>query len=355
MTETPRPHALWPGLAVLAVVGLGARVLHGLLPAAVGRLVSEILVGIVLGLLLANLLRLPAALGPGLRVGLKRLLPVAIVLLGARLSFSEVLTLGLPALGLIAVVIATALATSHAVGRLLGLPRRVSTLLGVGASICGNTAIAATAPAIAAKDEEVALAIAVNTLLGTALMLAMPLVGRSLGLPDGAFGFWAGSTVPDTAQVVATGFSFSETAGDVATVVKLTRNASMVGVVLLVGFAYARSATGAGAGTQDEGGIRSRLATSFPTFLLGFFALAALNSIGALDAASAGLGVDAPALLDRACRLLLLLALTSVALGTDLRSLAKTGLAPLWTGLATVGATTGVSLALVWGLGLGLG
>lgn len=353
MTETPRPHALWPGLAVLAVVGLGARVLHGLLPAAVGRLVSEILVGIVLGLLLANLLRLPAALGPGLRVGLKRLLPVAIVLLGARLSFSEVLTLGLPALGLIAVVIATALGTSHAVGGLLGLPRRVSTLLGVGASICGNTAIAATAPAIAAKDEEVALAIAVNTLLGTALMLAMPLVGRSLGLPDGAFGFWAGSTVPDTAQVVATGFSFSETAGDVATVVKLTRNASMVGVVLLVGFAYARSATGAGA--QDEGGIRSRLATSFPTFLLGFFALAALNSIGALDAASAGLGVDAPALLDRACRLLLLLALTSVALGTDLRSLAKTGLAPLWTGLATVGATTGVSLALVWGLGLGLG
>ena len=351
MTETPRPHALWPGLAVLAVVGLGARGLHGLLPAAVGRLVSEILVGIVLGLLLANLLRLPAALGPGLRVGLKRLLPVAIVLLGARLSFSEVLTLGLPALGLIAVVIATALATSHAVGRLLGLPHRVSTLLGVGASICGNTAIAATAPAIAAKDEEVALAIAVNTLLGTALMLAMPLVGRSLGLPDGAFGFWAGSTVPDTAQVVATGFSFSETAGDVATVVKLTRNASMVGVVLLVGFAYAR----AGTGGQDEGGIRSRLATSFPTFLLGFFALAALNSIGALDAASAGLGVDVPALLDRACRLLLLLALTSVALGTDLRSLAKTGLAPLWTGLTTIGATTGVSLALVWGLGLGLG
>ncbi len=351
MTETPRPHALWPGLAVLAVVGLGARGLHRLLPAAVGRLVSEILVGIVLGLLLANLLRVPTALGPGLQVGLRRLLPVAIVLLGARLSFSEVLALGFPALGLIAVVIATALATAHAVGRLLGLPRRVSTLLGVGASICGNTAIAATAPAIAAEKQEVALAIAVNTLLGTALMLALPLVGRSLGLPDGAFGFWAGSTVPDTAQVVATGFSFSDAAGDVATVVKLTRNASMVGVVLLVGFAYAR----AGAGAPDEGGIRSRLATSFPTFLLGFFALAALNSLGALDAASAGLGVDAPALLDRACRLLLLLALTSVALGTDLRSLAKTGLAPFWTGLATVGATTGVSLALVWALGLGLG
>jgi uncharacterized membrane protein YadS len=157
--------------------------------------------------------------------------------------------------------------------------------------------------------------------------------------------------VPDTAQVVATGFSFSEAAGDVATVVKLTRNASMVAVVLLVGVAHAR----AGAGARDEGGLRRRLATSFPTFLLGFFALAALNSLGVLDAASDGLGVDVPAEVDRACRLLLLLALTSVALGTNLRALGKTGLAPVWTGLATVGATTGVSLAMVWGLGLGQG
>jgi uncharacterized integral membrane protein (TIGR00698 family) len=235
------------------------------------------------------------------------------------------------------------------VGHLLGLPRRVSTLLGVGASICGNTAIAATAPAISAEDDEVALAIAVNTLLGTALMLALPLVGRGLGLGDGAFGFWAGSTVPDTAQVVATGFSFSAAARDVATVVKLTRNASMVGVVVLVGLAYAR----AGAASRDDGGLRRRLAASFPSFLLGFFALAALNSLGALDAASSGLGQDVPALLDRVCRLLLLLALTSVALCTDLRSLGKMGLAPVWTGLATVGATVGVSLCLVWGLGLG--
>lgn len=351
MTETPRSDALWSGLVAMVVVGLGARGLHGLLPSAVGRLVSEVLVGIVLGLLLANLVRLPAAFGPGLRVGLKRLLPVAIVLLGARLSFSEVLTLGIPALGLIGIVIATALGTAHVVGGLLGLPSRVSTLLGVGASICGNTAIAATAPAISAEDDEVALAIAVNTLLGTVLMLTLPLVGRGLGLEDGAFGFWAGSTVPDTAQVVATGFSFSEAAGDVATVVKLTRNASMVAVVLLVGVAHAR----AGAGARDEGGLRRRLATSFPTFLLGFFALAALNSLGVLDAASDGLGVDVPAVVDRACRLLLLLALTSVALGTNLRALGKTGLAPVWTGLATVGATTGVSLAMVWGLGLGQG
>lgn len=349
MSEPAPP--IWPGLAVVAAVAAAARGLHGLLPSGVGGLVSEVLVGIALGLLVANTARLPPSLASGFRVGLKRLLPAAIVLLGARLAFSEVLALGLPAVGLIAAVITTAFVTAHGVGRVLGLPARLSTLLAVGACICGNTAIAATAPAIRAKDDEVAFAIAVNTLLGTALMLGLPLIGRALGLDDPSFGFWAGSTVPDTAQVVATGFSYSDAAGDVATVVKLTRNASMVMVVLLVGVAYARGGPAEG----DEGGWRQRLAKSFPTFLLGFLALAAVNSVGGLELASGLVGLDVADLINRLCRLLLLLALTSVALGTNLRGLARTGLGPVWVGVSTVVATTSVSLALVWGLGLGSG
>ena len=336
--------AAWPGLAVMALVASLARLLHGLLPAAVGGLLSEVLVGIALGLLLANTVRLPASLRPGLSLGITRLLPLAIILLGARLAFDDVLAMGLPALGLIAVVITTAFVVAHAVARALGVPRRVATLIAVGASICGNTAIAATAPAIRAQDDEVAFAIAVNTLFGTLAMLAFPVVGRLLDLPDLGFGLWAGAAVNDTAQVVATGFSFSEAAGEVATVVKLTRNASMVGVVFVVGLVYARQEAAVAAG--DEG-FRARLARSFPTFLLGFVALAAANSLGWIDLAGDAAGIALSDLLARLCRLLLLLALTSVALGTNLRALARTGLAPLWVGLATMSATAGVTLALV--------
>jgi len=345
VTDPPRRWiAAWPGLAVMAAVAMVARAAHGLLPAAVGGLVSEVLVGIAFGLLLANTVRLPATLQPGLEVGLKRLLPVAIVLLGARLAFDDVLSLGLPALGLIAVVITTAFVVSHTVARALGVPDRVATLIAVGASICGNTAIAATAPAIHARDDEVAFAIAVNTLFGTAAMLAFPVVGRLLGLPDLGFGLWAGAAVNDTAQVVATGFAFSEAAGEVATVVKLTRNASMVGVVFVVGVVYARRQARAAAGA---GGFRARLAKSFPSFLLGFLALAVANSLGWIDLAGDTLGVPLAENLASLCRLLLLFALTSVALGTNLRALARTGLAPVWVGLATMSATAGITLALV--------
>lgn len=349
MAEPAPPAARWPGLAAMAGVALAARALHGLLPAAVGGLLSEVLLGIALGLLLANTLRLPASLRPGLEVGLKRLLPAAIVLLGARLSFADVAALGLPALALIAAVIATACLVAHAVGRALGLRAQLATLLAVGASICGNTAIAATAPAIGARDDEVAFAIAVNTALGTAAMLVLPLVGRLLGLSDAAFGLWAGATVPDTAQVVATGFSFSEAAGQVATVVKLTRNASMAGVVLVVGLVYARRA----AAPAKPGGLRERLSRSFPPFLLGFAALAAANSLGWIDAAGGALGVPLAEGLTALCRLLLLLALTSVALGTDLRTLARTGLGPVWVGLATISVTVSLALAAILGLSLG--
>ena len=110
-------------------------------------------------------------------------------------------------------LMALALFTAHALGRWLGVPDKLSTLIGVGTAVCGNTAISAVSPVIRAKDEETSFAIATNTLFGTLAVFAYPLIGHAVGMSPAAFGTWAGTAVNDTSQVVATGFAYGVDAG----------------------------------------------------------------------------------------------------------------------------------------------
>ena len=340
---------MWPGLLLVCLVGVAARGLHAVLPAGVGAVVGEVLLAIGLGLLVANLTTLPASVAPGFRVAVRTLLPLAIVLLGARMALDQIVAMGAHALLLIGTLMTLAMVVAHGVGRWMRIPVRVATLIAVGAAICGNTAIAALAPVIKAEDDEVAFAIAINTLFGTLAMLSFPLVGHALGFSDAMFGTWAGVAVNDTSQVVATGFAYSEEAGEIATVVKLTRNACMAFVIVGVGLAYSRAAS------ERQGGpappMRERLAKSVPNFLIGFLLLAAANTLGLIDAAGAIVDLDLAGAMAWACKVLVLLALAGVGLSTNFRRLARTGLAPVWLGLFTMMSTTMGSLALLFWLG----
>ena len=153
----------------------------------------------------------------------------------------------------VAVCIVLAILVVRFLSARMGLPDRLGTLLGVGTSICGVSAIVATAPAIEAKQEETSLAVATITVFGLLAVVVYPLLGRLLGLSDAFFGTWAGTAVNDTSQVVATGLIYSQRAGEVATVVKLTRNLFMAPVIVVLSSIYLARAAERGRRRGEKG------------------------------------------------------------------------------------------------------
>jgi len=178
-----RLRAVAPGLALALAVAVLATGLSALTP----RVIGPVLIAVLLGLAARNLLRLPAVLGPGLSVATTRVLRIGVVLLGARLSLRDVLSLGSMALYIAVVCMTAAFLTVTVLARLLRVPTRLAALLGVGTAVCGNSAIMATSPVIDAEDREIGFAIGTITLFGTTSLLLFPLVGRLLDLPDEVF------------------------------------------------------------------------------------------------------------------------------------------------------------------------
>jgi uncharacterized integral membrane protein (TIGR00698 family) len=311
------------GLLLVLAVAAFARVSGAFLP----RTVPEVLVAIGAGLLVANVARVPVSFKPGIAFAAQKLLRAGIILLGARLSLGDVQDIGARSIGLIVLLMALALAFAVGVGRLLKLPPRLALLIGVGTAVCGNTAIVATAPVVGAEEREVGFAVATITLLGTLAVLLYPLIGASLALSQDAFGIWAGVAVNDTSQVVAASSAYGPAALDVATVVKLTRNALMapllVGIALFIHW---------GAGAAKKG-----VWSAVPLFVLGFLALALLRTLDLLDP-----GVVA--VCDAASKLLVLCALAGVGLSTVVTQLRQTGPKPFLLGLATTALVASVGL-----------
>jgi len=287
----------------------------------------------------ANALPLPATATPGIRFAVQHVLRAGIILLGARLSLGAVLAIGASALGLVLVSMTVAFTVALLVGRALALPKRLALLIGVGTAVCGNSAIVATAPVVKAEDREVSFAVATITLFGTLAVFAFPLIGRALGLGDTTFGVWSGVAVNDTSQVVAASAAFSSAARDVATVVKLVRNALMAPLIVLIAWWWQRDADGASANVGRS--VRSAV----PLFVLGFLALALLRSVGLIAAEQA-------AVLDEIAKALILVALAGVGLNTKLAQLRAIGLTPFFAGLATASVLAALSLAAIVGLGI---
>lgn len=332
--------SLVPGLVLVFAIAAIANLAAGFLPPAV----NAVIVAILLGLLIKNSFNVPSAFQPGIRFSLHTLLRVAIVLLGIRLSFLDVVRIGAQSLAIIVACMTVALTLAYVGGRLFKLPYRLALLIGVGTAICGNSAIVATAPVVEAKDEEVSFAVATITLFGTLAVFLYPAIGMALAMSNTTFGTWAGTAVNDTSQVVATGFAFSQAAGEVATVVKLTRNALMAPVIVLIGILWAR----ASARNMSASGLavrQLRLTKIFPYFVLGFVGMAVLNT----------LGLFSKPLVEQVNNLsgfLILMALSGVGLGTNLSQMRKTGLRPFYLGLFVAALVATISITLITLLGI---
>ena len=336
MRRTIRP--ILPGLVAAALVAIVARLFAQALPPAL----SEVLIAVLIGIIVANIGLLPMATGPGLRFAVQRVLRLGIILLGARLSLSDVAQIGGGALLLVAVMMIIAFSFALVAGRIAKLPPRLAILIGVGTAVCGNSAIVATAPVIEAEEREVSFAVATITLFGTLAVFAYPLIGHLLNLSTGVFGVWTGVAVNDTSQVVAASAAYAPDSRDVATVVKLVRNTLMAPLIVLIAWWWGRQQR---SGTMDAD-VRTGALRAFPLFVLGFLFMTVLRSIGVIDGALA-VPIDDVA---KAC---ILVALAGVGLSTRLGPLRSIGPRPFYVGFGTAVVMACLSLAAIAGLGIG--
>lgn len=329
-----RARVIAPGLAVAFLLAVLATVLSTLTPGVIG----PVLIAVLLGLVASNLLHLPAVLGPGLSVATTRVLRTGVVLLGARLSLGDVLSLGAMALWIAIACMTVAFLTVALLARLLRVPTRLAVLLGVGTAVCGNSAIMATSPVIDAEDREIGFAVGTITLLGTTALLLLPLLGRWLDLPEEVFGLWVGLAINDTSQVVAAGAAYSPRALEVATVVKLVRNALMAPLIVLIAWWSIRSRVRT-AGVEGTA-VRSAALKAFPVFVLGFLAVAALSSFGVITEQLSSLAGDVS-------NFLIVTAIAAVGLTTNLREIRAVGPRPVLValGAAAVLAVLGLAFA----------
>ena len=341
---------LLPGMAMAIAVMASGVALHAfLLPDVWQKAVNSALFVIFIGMVINNTKVLPLSCIPGIRFSMRQLLRLGIVLMGAKLMLGDLFGVGGQLLGLIIFLMLTSFFVAHLLGRIIKVPVRLATLIAAGTAICGGSAIAAIVPVIKARDEDFSLAIAANTVLGTVAVLFMPLVGNYFGITDTVFGTWAGLSVNDTAQVVATGYAFSSESGDIATVIKLTRNALLLAAVLVIGVVYAKWVGGQIGGREVS--WTKRAMDSVPIFVIGFLFMAMLNTFGVLSWLSTLIRVDIPLLLSSYVRLFLLTSLASIGLSTNLAKIRQAGSSPLVLAVVTYLAVVFVSMVLIMRFG----
>jgi uncharacterized integral membrane protein (TIGR00698 family) len=348
---------LCPGVALalgLAFIGLQGAEWAGKLVVKAGHSpISPILVALLMGLAIRNAIGLPAVYESGLKFCLRHVLRFGIMLLGLRLSLAAVGTIGLVALPVIVGCIATALILVSWVNHALGLPRRLGSLIAVGTSICGVSAIVATAPVVEAEEDEVSYAVACVTLFGMMALFSYPFLAHWLFAGQARMaGMFLGTAIHDTAQVAGAGLIYRQQYGvpealDTATVVKLVRNLFMAGVIPLMALVYHRRR-----GPGEAGGARPGWLQVVPLFVLGFVAMAAIRSLGDLgdrpwlifDRGAWGRFLSGADLLSGWC---LATAMAGVGLGTGLAKLRVLGWRPLCVGLAAAAMVGGASFGLI--------
>ena len=322
--------------------------------------ISAVMLGILLGLIIGAIVPMPTVLKPGLRFCVKKVLRLGIIMLGIRLTVFDVFKLGAYGVPIVVICILGALFFTTRINKWLKLPERLGTLIAVGTSICGVSAIIATGPSIGAEEEEVAYAVAVITIFGLFATLVYPYAANAIVAGDALkVGLFLGTSVHDTSQVVGSAKVYADVfsaplALDVATVTKLVRNVFMAVVIPFMAFYYARKTEG------ESSGKKASFLKLLPLFVIGFLIMAVLRSIG-----DAGINADGNAFglwdsgawkgiyssIKTWAGNLLVVALAGVGLGTNFRTFKGLGVKPFLVGMGAALLVGGVSFIAISLLG----
>ncbi len=333
---------LIPGVALLAVIGYLGKLIEQTI-GAYGKAhalhlpnIEYVLWAILIGLAIANTVGVPRIFRAGIAT-YEFWLKAGIVFLGVRFLIGDVLRLGGVSLVLVAVELGVSIMLMTLLGRWFGLTPKLTSLLAIGSSICGVSAIIAAKGAIEAEDEEASYAIAAILALGALALFLFPVIGHALDMGDHAFGLWAGLGVDNTAEAAATGALYSDAAGKYAVLAKTTRNATIGFVVL--GYAIYWANRGR---AQQIGNKAAFLWQKFPKFILGFLFISLIATLGAFSK-------EQVTSLANLSRWAFLLTFAGVGLMTDFREMRKQGIRPFIVGALGEIAIAALTLGLVLG------
>lgn len=321
----------WPGLLVAVALAIVATWL--------GKYISWLGgagVGILSGVIIASLFQFPAVAKPGFTAAGKQILQSAVILVGAGLNMAAVWRTGLSTLGLMIVTISAVFLVAWLVAKKMGIASSNRDLIASGTAICGGSAIAAVAPVIGAKDEEISYSISVVFLFNLAAVVIFPLLGHAMGMSPERFGVWAGTAVNDTSSVMAASFAYSADSVPTATLVKMTRTIMIVPMALifsLVAAARARKNAAQSAGSFSFGKV-------FPWFVLGFLFMSLWTTWG-------GLPPEWAARFQAAGKFLIVVALSGIGLNTNIRKILATGAKPIFLGLCLWFTVAALSLIFI--------
>jgi len=294
---------------------------------------SPMILAIIMGIACHNILGTPRRAKAGVTFTLKRVLRLAIILLGLQLTASQVAEVG--GVGIV-IIVATLIATflfTKWLGHIIGVERKLAELIGAGTSICGASAVIATNTVTEAHDEDVAYAVACVTVFGSISMFLYPVLSTPLHLGPHAYGLWAGASIHEIAQVIAAAFQDGRQAGEFGTIAKLSRVMMLAPMVIALDFYTARRRV-----AHAHGHLRRR--PPMPWFVLGFIAFVAVNSAIAIPGSTKAWIVQVTAFLLSA-------SLAAMGLETDIRKLKAKGVRPLLLGAASWLFISALSLLLI--------
>ncbi|WPC43784.1 YeiH family protein [Clostridium sp. JS66] len=309
------------GIILALIIAIPAWMIGNAFP-----IIGSPVLGILFGMVLAFWKR-PSYFNTGVTFTAKKLLQYSIILMGFGMNLFNVFKVGKQTILLMLFTLTAAFITAYIAGKLLKINGKTATLIGVGSSICGGSAIAATAPVINANEQEVAHSISTIFLFNAIAAFLFPFLGHLFNMSNQCFGLWAGTAVNDTSSVVAAGYSYSTAAGNLAVIVKLTRTLAIVPITLALAIYTSKKEAKSKKGSYSISKI-------FPWFVLGFVAASVINTFIPVPAALTNF-------LSEAGKFVIVMAMVSVGLNTNIVELVKNGVRPI-----VLGFTCWVVLAL---------
>lgn len=334
-----------PGILLCLAIAIPSWFIGTAFP-IIGGAVIAILAGMVLTLIIKN----KCVLDSGIKFTSKKVLQWAVILLGFGMDLNVVLETGKQSLPIIICTIGISLIMAFLINKFIKMPAKVATLIGVGSSICGGSAIAATAPVIDADEEEIAQSISVIFLFNVLAALLFPSFGQLIGFDTTsgeAFGIFAGTAVNDMSSVTATAstwdgmFNLGTATLDKAVTVKMTRTLAIIPITLVLAFARAKKQKSNNAG-------KINIKKIFPFFILFFIGASIITTI----AVSCGVSADLFDPLKTLSKFLIVMAMAAIGMNTNIVKLVKSGAKPIFLGFCCWVSITGVSLLLQHVMGL---
>lgn len=323
-----------PGIVLSGGIAAAAYLVSSFLPAGI---LGSTLIALLLGMLLHPIFNRYEVLNPGINLTSKKILRAGIIMAGITLSFPQVIRAGKYALILMMFTLATSFGVGYICKKIFKINWKLSSLLSVSTAICGGTAVATLGPVIEAEDRDIAYAISATFIFDIITVIAFPWIGRLIGLGDTGYGLWIGTAVNDTSSVVAAGYAFSDPAGQLATIVKLTRTLFIVPIVLIFSWIYAKKEI------SSQTAAKVNIRKIFPWFILGFLAMVSIRSTGFLPDNI----VEGVAWMSK---FFLSMALAAIGLKTSLKEVAGVGIKPMIAGIVIDTSVVFVSLFVQAGI-----